>query len=90
MSTPASKEPLGPWIYTDPDGREYLVDLVPLERDPTLEDRLQPKAVVFQTEEGWIRVAPVGHDFSPADLSRPELFRVLQCAAGRPAGGTGS
>ena len=77
-----SEEPRGPWIYTDPDGRRYLVDVVPGERDSTLEERLQPKAVVFQTEEGWLRVSPVGHDFSPADLTPAEILRVLHFAAG--------
>lgn len=84
MSTPARDEPLGPWIYTDPGGRKYLVDIVPVERDPTLDEGMQPKAVVFQTEEGWIRVSPVGHDFSPQDLSDEEILRILKCAAGKP------
>jgi hypothetical protein len=84
MRIAASEEPRGPWIYTDPDGRRYLVDVVPGERDSTLEERLQPKAVVFQTDDGWIRVSPVGHDFSPADLTAAEILRLLQCAAGKP------
>ena len=25
----------GPWIYEDPDGRRYLVQLVPMEHAPT-------------------------------------------------------
>lgn len=80
----------GPWIYKDPDGRRYLVQVVPMERDPTVDERLQPKAVVFQTEEGWIRVSPVGHDFSPERLSRAELLSILQHAAGRPASDSGT
>lgn len=84
MGKPASAKPLGPWLYTDPNGREYLMQLVPMERDPTLEDSRQPKAVVFQTEEGWIRVTPVGHDFLPEALSASEILVLLQHAAGRP------
>ena len=78
----------GPWIYEDPDGRRYLVQLVPMEHDPTMEANLQPKAMVFQTDEGWIRVTPVGHDFTPETLSRAEILSLLQHAAGRPGGGT--
>lgn len=83
---------VGPWSYTDPDGHQYLLQLVPLEWDPTLAENRQPKAVVFQTADGWIRVTPVGHDFSPADLSKDDLNQLLRVAAGRraseePAGG---
>ena len=75
--------PQGPWIYEDPDGRRYLVQIVPLEHDPTVGDNLQPKAVVFQTDEGWIRVSPVGHDFAIEKLSRTQILSILQLAAGR-------
>lgn len=78
-----SKNSDGPWMYTDPEGHEYLLQLVPLERDPTLAESRQPKAVVFQTADGWIRVTPVGHDFSPSELSKPELDQLLKVAAGR-------
>jgi len=78
----------GPWMYQDPDGRRYLVQIVPLEHDPTVEENLQPKAVVFQTDEGWLRVSPVGHDFTLADLSPDEILRILQHAAGRSAADT--
>lgn len=74
----------GPWIYEDPDGRRYLIQVVPMERDPTIEEERQPKAVVFQTDEGWMRVTPVGHDFSPQNMTRDDLQRILQFAAGRP------
>jgi hypothetical protein len=79
-----SEEPRGPWMYTDSLGREYLVQLVPMERDHTLAERLQPKAVVFQTEEGWIRVSPVGHDFSPGELSSSDMALLLKHASGEP------
>ena len=79
---PATSE--GPWIYEDPDGRRYLVQVVPLERDPTVDEDRQPKAVVFQTDEGWIRVSPVGHDFAIERLSREQILSILQHAAGRP------
>ena len=75
----------GPWMYDDPDGRRYLIQVVPMERDPTVDEDRQPKAVVFQTDEGWIRVSPVGHDFSPEKLSRAEILNILQHAAGKPA-----
>ncbi len=84
MRKPSSREPEGPWIYTDPDGRRYLVQIVPLEHDPTLDEDLQPNAVVFETDEGWIRVSPVGHDFSLNHLSGAEVLKILQHAAGRP------
>lgn len=77
----------GPWKYTDPDGHEYLLQVVPLERDPTLAENRQPKAVVLQTADGWICVTPVGHDFSPADLTEPELDQLLRVAAGRADAG---
>jgi hypothetical protein len=70
-------------MYEDPDGRSYLVQVVPLERDPTVGENLQPKAVVFQTDEGWIRVSPVGHDFELEKLSREQILSILQHAAGR-------
>ena len=79
---PATSE--GPWIYEDPDGRRYLIQVVTLERDPTVDEHLQPKAVVFQTDEGWIRVSPVGHDFAIERLSREQILSILQHAAGRP------
>ena len=72
----------GPWRYTDPDGNDYLLQVVPMERDATLAESRQPKAVVFQTAEGWIRVTPVGHDFSPSDLSEADLALLLKVAAG--------
>lgn len=78
----------GPWMYQDPDGRRYLVQIVPLENDPTVDAKLQPKAVVFQTDEGWLRVSPVGHDFTLTDLSPDEILRILQHAAGRADGDT--
>lgn len=71
-------------MYADSAGREYLVQLVPMERDRTLPENMQPKAVVFQTEEGWIRVSPVGHDFSPDDLSSEEIVTLIRHASGRP------
>jgi hypothetical protein len=71
-------------MYEDPDGRRYLIQIVPLERDLTVEEKLQPKAVVFQTDEGWIRVSPVGHDFELETLSREQILNILQHAAGRP------
>lgn len=76
----------GPWKYTDPDGNDYLLQVVPMERDSTLAESRQPKAVVFQTADGWIRVTPVGHDFSPADLSEAELATLLRVAAGLARG----
>ena len=76
--------PAGPWMYEDPDGRRYLIQVVPLEHDPTVDENLQPKAVVFQTDEGWIRASPVGHDFELEKLSRDEILNILQHAAGRP------
>ena len=79
----ASRPSDGPWTYTDSEGHEYLLQVVPLERDPTLAENRQPKAVVFQTADGWIRVTPVGHDFSPSELSKPELDQLLRVAAGR-------
>ena len=79
----------GPWMYEDPDGRSYLVQIVPLERDPTIDESLQPKAVVFQTDEGWIRVSPVGHDFRIESLSREQILAILQHAAGRPVADAG-
>lgn len=79
----AASNPEGPWKYTDPDGNEYLLQVVPMEYDPTLAENRQPKAVVFQTAEGWIRVTPVGHDFSPSELSKSELDQLLQTAAGQ-------
>ncbi len=82
MRAQRSPESEGPWIYKDPDGRKYLVQIVLMEHDPTVGARLQPKAVVFQTEEGWIRVSPVGHDFSPSELSGSEIQKILQHAAG--------
>lgn len=88
MQPTESEKPAGPWIYEDPDGRRYLVQVVPMERDLTIEETRQPKAVVFQTDEGWIRVSPVGHDFSPEKLTREQIQSILQYAAGRPEGGT--
>jgi hypothetical protein len=76
-------------MYEDPDGRRYLVQVVPLERDPTIDESRQPKAVVFQTDEGWIRVSPVGHDFQLESLSREQILAILQHAAGRPVRGAG-
>lgn len=84
MSEETPPPSAGPWMYEDPDGRRYLIQVVPLERDPTVDEKLQPKAVVFQTDEGWIRVSPVGHDFQPDRLSREEILSILQHAAGRP------
>lgn len=80
MSADSSSQ--GPWRYTDPDGNDYILQVVPMERDATLAASRQPKVVVFQTAEGWIRVTPVGHDFSLADLSEAELARLLRVAAG--------
>jgi hypothetical protein len=80
----------GPWMYEDPDGRRYLVQVVPLEHDRTVDDSRQPKAVVFQTDEGWIRVSPVGHDFALEKLSHAEILNILQHAAGRPTRESGS
>jgi hypothetical protein len=79
-------ESQGPWKYTDPDGNDYLLQVVPMEHDSTLAGSRQPKAVVFQTADGWIRVTPVGHDFSPTDLSEAELERLLRVAAGPAVG----
>jgi hypothetical protein len=87
MEKPEIEPSTGPWIYEDPDGRRYLVQLVPMEHDPTMEESLQPKAVVFQTDEGWIRVSPVGHDFAPERLTRAQILSLLQHAAGRPEPG---
>lgn len=84
MERSEDETPAGPWIYEDPDGRRYLIQLVPMEHDPTVDETMQPKAVVFQTDEGWIRVSPVGHDFSPEKLSREQIQQILQHAAGRP------
>lgn len=84
MSEQTPAPSAGPWMYEDPDGRSYLIQVVPLERDPTVDEKLQPKAVVFQTDEGWIRVSPVGHDFQLEKLSREEILNILQHAAGRP------
>lgn len=84
MSDQTPPLPAGPWMYEDPDGRRYLIQIVPLERDLTVEEKLQPKAVVFQTDEGWIRVSPVGHDFELETLSREQILNILQHAAGRP------
>lgn len=84
MAQQNAAESGGPWMYEDPDGRRYLVQIVPLEHDPTVADTMQPKAVVFQTGEGWIRVSPVGHDFAIEKLSRSEVLSILQLAAGRP------
>lgn len=74
----------GPWIYTDPEGREYLVDQVPMERDATLPPDRQPHAVVFQTEAGWIRAVPVSPGFRFDALTDAERARLLRVAAGRP------
>lgn len=84
MSPSSSENSPGPWIYKDPDGRKYLIQIVPMEYDPTVDEGLQPKAVVFQTEEGWIRLSPVGHDFSLSDLSQSEVLKLLRHAAGKP------
>lgn len=84
MSPSNSQDSPGPWIYKDPDRRKYLIQIVPMEYDPTVDEGLQPKAVVFQTEEGWIRVSPVGHNFSPSDLSQAEIAKLLRHAAGKP------
>src|SRR5687768_8336173 len=77
------KESKGPWMYSDPDGHEYLVQLVPMEKHGGLPDEQQPSALVFETEGGWLRVTPVGHDFVPQQLSQDQLYRILQIAAGR-------
>ena len=78
------EEATGPWIYHDPDARKYLVQIVPMEQDSGLADDLQPNGLVFQTETGWIRVTPVGHDFDPQELGDAEMFKILQLASGRP------
>jgi hypothetical protein len=77
------KDSKGPWMYRDPDGHEYLVQLVPMEKHGGLPDEQQPHALVFETEGGWLRVTPVGHDFDPQQLSDEQLYRILRLAAGR-------
>jgi hypothetical protein len=72
----------GPWLYKDPNGLEYVIQLVPMEKDPTLDDSLQPQAIVFQSEAGWIRVSPVGHDFLPTELTGAQILAILRNAAG--------
>ena len=37
MEQSESETASGPWIYKDPDGRRYLVQVVPMEHDPTVE-----------------------------------------------------
>jgi hypothetical protein len=86
MGTRAPLSLPGPWIYTDPEGQQYLVDQVPLEFDPTLSEDRQPQAVVFQTEDGWIRVVPVGPGFRFDDIADSDRVRLLRTAAGRPNG----
>lgn len=76
----------GPWIFEDGIGRRYLVQVVPMERDDTMDESLQPKAVVFQTDEGWIRVSPVGHDFALEELSREEILSILRHMDAGPTG----
>lgn len=75
----------GPWIFEDGAGRRFLVQVVPMERDDTVDESLQPKAVVFQTDEGWIRVSPVGHDFALEELSRDEILSILRHMDSGPA-----
>lgn len=89
MGTRIPSSSPGPWIYTDPDGQQYLVDQVPLEYDRTLAPDRQLEAVVFQTEQGWIRAIPVGPGFRFDALLDTERIRLLQVAAGRPPGEPG-
>lgn len=68
----------GPWIFEDGKGRRYLVQMAPMERDLTVDEAHQPQALVFQTDEGWIRVVPVGHDFALDELSRAQILNILR------------
>lgn len=81
---PQSPRNPGPWIYNDPKGYRYLVEIVPMEQDPSLDAHLQPRAVVFRTEEGWIRVIPVGHDFTMENLTHAQIREMLRVASGPP------
>lgn len=72
----ASRE--GPWIFEDGRGRRYLVQMVPMEHDGTVDAERQPRALVFQTDEGWIRVVPVGHEFALDELSRAQILNILK------------
>jgi CheY-like chemotaxis protein len=70
------------WLFTDPSDRRWVLYLVPLERDATLSEEEQPKALVMTCDDGWPFVVPVGPGFAVEQLSMQSLARLVSVAEG--------
>lgn len=67
----------GPWLFTDPMGRAWVLSIMPLQHGHTRSGGDQLKALICSCDDGWLFAIPVGAEFDPAHQTNEEVARLL-------------